>query len=181
MGPSGPRVRRTSALANSSHAKYVIRMRKRPRLFHLLGVAQRAVAAAAERESAPLGVTPAQFGLLYCLEGPDPVSLATIGRALDLSPAGLTGLVDRMVAAGLIARQPAAQDRRAVDIVITARGADLRAASLPVLDRLNDQLFAGVPPEHQAIIADYLASLPARLKPENKATQPDTIRSRDHL
>lgn len=139
-------------------------MRKTPRLFYLLSRAQRAVANVAERESlAALGVTPVQLGLLYALGRDGPVPLGDVGRALDLSPAGLSGLVDRMVAAGLIERRASPTDRRAAELVITPRGRALRDESLPLLDALNARIFDGVPPAHQAIIADFLDSLPARI------------------
>ena len=139
-------------------------MRRKPRLFHLLSRAQRAVANVAERESlAALGVTPVQLGLLYTLGRDAPVPLAEVGRALDLSPAGLSGLVDRTVAAGLIERRVSETDRRAAELVMTPRGRALRDRSLPLLDALNARIFDGVPPEHQAIIADFLDSLPDRI------------------
>lgn len=138
-------------------------MRKTPRLFYLLSRAQRAVANVAERESvAALGVTPVQLGLLYAVPEDGPVPLGEVGRALDLSPAALSGLVDRMVAAGLVERRVSPTDKRAAELIVTPHGRALRDRSLPLLEALNARLFAGVSPDHQAIIADFLEGLPAR-------------------
>ena len=138
-------------------------MRSNPRLFYLLMRAQRRAYEAAERESiANLGVTPIQLGLLYSLDGEAGVPMAQVGRALDLSPAGLTGLVDRMVRAGLVERRPSPSDRRAVELHATERGRAVRAASIRHLDQFNARLVEGVSTEEQAVVARFLHGLIAR-------------------
>jgi DNA-binding MarR family transcriptional regulator len=135
-------------------------MRSEPRLFHLLSQAQRAVAQAAERESvARLGVTPAQLALLYALEGEAPVSMVEAGRALELSPAALSGLADRCERAGLVVRQPSRRDGRSTDLVATARGRALRDRSYPMLGDLNARLVDGLDAAERAAAAKFLTGL----------------------
>lgn len=135
-------------------------MRSEPRFFQLLSQAQRAVAQAAERQSlARLGVTPAQLALLYALEADSPVAMTVLGRALDLSPAALSGLADRCERAGLVKRQPNERDGRSIELVATARGQDVRARSLPLLAELNAGLVEGLDAVERAAAAKFLTGL----------------------
>lgn len=135
-------------------------MRKNPRLFQLLAQAQRAVFLEAERESlAQLGLTPVQLGLLYVLEGDRPVTMAEAGRALDLSPAAVSGLADRCERAGLVARQASQRDGRSVQLVATERGRTLREKSYPLLAELNARLVEGLDETERAAVAKFLTGL----------------------
>lgn len=135
-------------------------MRKEPRLFHLLSQAQRAVVQAAERESvARLGATPAQLALLYALEGDAPIAMAAVGRALDLSPAALSGLADRCERAGLVQRQPSRRDARSTELLATERGRSLRDQSYPLLAELNASLVEGLDEAERAAAAKFLTGL----------------------
>ncbi|MBJ7408050.1 MAG: MarR family transcriptional regulator [Bradyrhizobium sp.] len=82
------------------------------RLIYLLTVAhrrlQRWMATRPESE-----VTPAQAGLLFVLGRQDGVLIGEVGAALDLGPAGISGLVDRSAAARLVERRIDREDGRA--------------------------------------------------------------------
>jgi DNA-binding MarR family transcriptional regulator len=56
---------------------------------------------------------------------------ARLARAVDLSPSGLTRLVDRLVTRGLVARVGDAWDGRVTHLVLTERGREVRDAVLP--------------------------------------------------
>lgn len=138
-------------------------MRKDPRLFQLLSQAQRAVVQAAERATvARLGVTPAQLALLYALEGDEPVAMTAIGRALDLSPAALSGLADRCERAGLVKRQPNRRDARSTELFATDRGSEVRTRSYPLLAELNASLVEGLNEAERAAAAKFLTVLVER-------------------
>ena len=85
---------------NQPACVYMLRMRnkspeaKHHRLIYLLSVAQRRLQRwmAAQPSSE---VTPAQAGLLFILGKQDGVLMGEAGAALDLGPAGISGLVDR--------------------------------------------------------------------------------------
>jgi DNA-binding MarR family transcriptional regulator len=87
-----------------------VTIRKNHRLVYLLSVAQRRVqrAVTASSESA---VSPAQAGLLFVLGRQDGVVMG--GAALDLGPAGISGLVDGTAAPGLVERHADESDARA--------------------------------------------------------------------
>src|SRR4051794_41639819 len=82
------------------------------RLIYLLSVAQRRLQRwmAAQPSSE---VTPAQAGLLFILGKQDGALMGEAGTALDLGPAGISGLVDRTAAAKLIERRAHREDGRA--------------------------------------------------------------------
>lgn len=70
--------------------------------------------------------------------------VVTIGRT------GLTRLVDRLEAAGMLDRRPSATDRRGVEVAITAEGKRLLKRMWPVYARVIDERFATVLDEGEA-------------------------------
>jgi DNA-binding MarR family transcriptional regulator len=69
-------------------------------------------------------LTPQQTRLL-CLLSAGPTAMAELGPLLHLEKSSLTGLVDRVEQRGLVTRTLNATDRRALEIALTRRGADL--------------------------------------------------------
>jgi DNA-binding MarR family transcriptional regulator len=70
----------------------------------------------------PLGLTAAQADALSVIGLAGPLSLKELGE-LSIAEAGHPRrLVDRLVEAGLVERRPAADDRRRVELSLTARG-----------------------------------------------------------
>ncbi len=76
----------------------------------------------AKRHLAPYGVTPVQYGLLEVLWEADGQSGAALGERLRLDGATITGLLDRLVQAGLVERRPHPTDRRINHIYLTEHG-----------------------------------------------------------
>jgi DNA-binding MarR family transcriptional regulator len=77
-----------------------------------------AVYAEASRE---YGLT-AQQGSLLCVLMAQPHGMGELGAMLGLEKSSLTGLVDRAARRGLVRREPDPQDRRAVQVALTAEG-----------------------------------------------------------
>ena len=97
-------------------------------LFRTADAAGRVVAAAIE----PHGITGQQFNVLRILRGaqPDPLPTLEIGERMIEQTPGITRLLDRLEAKGLVARNRCATDRRQVHCRITPAGLKL----LDVLD-----------------------------------------------
>ena len=70
----------------------------------------------------PLGVTAAQADALVVIASAEPVSLKDLGDLLIAEAGHPSRLVDRLVEAGLVGRRAAAEDRRRVELTLTARG-----------------------------------------------------------
>ena len=75
----------------------------------------------------PLGLTGAQADALTVIGQTEPVSLKELGDLLIAEAGHPSRLVDRLVEAGLVARRTAGEDRRRVDLSLTARGRRLEA------------------------------------------------------
>ncbi len=131
--------------------------RKDHRLVYLLNVAERRLQRyiAANSES---GVTPAQAGLLFILGKRDGVLMGEAGAALDLGPAGTSGLVDRMVALRLVDRRADEKDGRAFRVYITAKGRSALARAKAGVGEINARLAEGFTDAEIEIVARWLSS-----------------------
>lgn len=67
-------------------------------------------------------LTPTQFMLLGRLRHSGELGMGEVAEGLGITMAGATGLVDRLVQAGLVARVRSASDRRRVLIALTDQG-----------------------------------------------------------
>jgi DNA-binding MarR family transcriptional regulator len=72
------------------------------------------------------------------------------GEVVTIGRTGLTRLVDRLDAAGLVTRMQCPEDRRGVQVAITAAGEDLLARMRPVYLGAVAERFAGAMTEAQA-------------------------------
>jgi MarR family transcriptional regulator, organic hydroperoxide resistance regulator len=84
------------------------------------------------RAASELDLHPAQAGTLVQLESPLP--MRQLADLLGCDNSNVTGLVDRLEARGLVARQASDEDRRVKHIVLTAAGRRLRAR---LIDRVG--------------------------------------------
>lgn len=79
------------------------------------------------------GIGTGEFDVLAALRrAGDPFTLGptALSRTLMLSPAGMTGRLDRLESAGLVERRPDPADRRASLVVLTRRGHELVDAAV---------------------------------------------------
>jgi len=85
-----------------------------------------------------LGLTFTQYMVLVRLWERDRVSVAEVGRELDLDSGTLTPLLKRLEAKGLVDRRRSRADERVVLISLTARGREIgrQAARAPGQERL---------------------------------------------
>lgn len=128
------------------------------RLIYLLSVAhrrlQRWMAARPESE-----VTPAQAGLLFVLGRQDGVLMSEAGAALDLGPAGISGLVDRSAAARLVERRIDREDGRAFRVWLTPTGRTALAQAKARAAEVNATLTEGFTAAEIDIVARWLTSI----------------------
>jgi DNA-binding MarR family transcriptional regulator len=131
---------------------------KHHRLIYLLSVAQRRLqrwmAAQPARE-----VTPAQAGLLFILGKQDGALMGEVGAALDLGPAGISGLVDRSAAAELVERRADREDGRAWRVWLTPKGRTALAQAKANAAQVNAALTDGFTSAEIDIVARWLTSI----------------------
>ncbi len=128
------------------------------RLIYLLNVAQRRLQRwmAAQPSSE---VTPAQAGLLFILGKQDGVLMGEAGAALDMGPAGISGLVDRTAAARLVERRADREDGRAFRVWLTPKGRAALAQAKTDAARINEALTDGFTAAEIDIVARWLTSV----------------------
>ncbi|WP_027410429.1 MarR family winged helix-turn-helix transcriptional regulator [Anoxybacteroides tepidamans] len=69
-----------------------------------------------------VGITELQLIILYTLSKNDSIRLNDLADTLNMSNSTVSGTIDRLVGAGLVARETAKEDRRAVTLRLTNQG-----------------------------------------------------------
>ncbi|WP_237172156.1 MarR family winged helix-turn-helix transcriptional regulator [Pandoraea norimbergensis] len=105
------------------------------------------------------GVSAAQAGVLFYLLHHDDALVGEVGAALHLSPSSMTGLANRMVNAGLLARHADAVDGRATRLSVTAAGRKAITRAREVLAELNARLHADFSEAELTVVARWLGNL----------------------
>src|SRR6478735_11661752 len=136
--------------------------RREHRLVFLLNVAQRRLQRWMAARAQASGVTAAQAGLLFILGQRDGALIGEAGAALDLGPPGISGLVDRMTAAGLIERRADPDDGRAWRLWLTQAGRVALAQSKAGLAEVNARLTHGFTEAEIDVVARWLTSLQSK-------------------
>ena len=115
------------------------------------------------------GLTPQQYNVLRILRGegrPLPI-LEIAARMITVVP-GITGLVDRLEAAGLVERQRCDHDRRVIYVAITEHALSLLSQIDEPLINLHKQTLGHLTPEDLTTLSRLLekARQPHFLNPE---------------
>ena len=116
------------------------------KLWVVLARAYASVARQVDADIARHGLTTTEFGILEVLRHKGPLLLGEIQRKVLVTSGGITYLVDRLVAKGLVRREPSPDDRRARFAVLTPEG---------------QQLIDGIFPEHARSVARAMEGLDA--------------------
>jgi MarR family transcriptional regulator, organic hydroperoxide resistance regulator len=107
------------------------------------------------RIAAEFGLTPPQLFALRSLDPEQPVPMRALAQALHCDSSNVTGLVDGLAAQGLVERREAEHDRRMRMLVVTERGADVRARVHEAVQRVPEPL-AALAPDDQLALRDIL-------------------------
>ncbi|MEQ8655992.1 MAG: MarR family winged helix-turn-helix transcriptional regulator [Hyphomicrobiales bacterium] len=89
----------------------------------------------------PHGLTLAQWAVLQSIWRNGDLSVKEIAKLTGNAPPAASRIVDRMVAAGLLVRQPDQHDRRAVTVNVTDKGEKLRPL-MSIYEQVNAVLLA---------------------------------------
>lgn len=126
-------------------------MRQAELIRYLVLAAQREGNRRLSNDLRELGLTPSQAEVLRILGDHQPLTLSGLGALLVCeSGTNPSRLVDRLVDAGLVARVDALDDRRRVELTLTAAGRERESAVRSVEERLYaviDSAFAGIDAE----------------------------------
>jgi DNA-binding MarR family transcriptional regulator len=133
---------------------------RRPRLFHLMSLAQHRLLKTTDAVfGETLGITATQLGVLFILEKRPGALPKEVSEALGINKSAITALIDRMEAAKLVRRQPSEDDGREVHLHATPDGLAKSTAARPILARLNSRLTDGFSEREIAIVGRFLQSI----------------------
>lgn len=99
-----------------------------------------------QHEYARLHLTATQYMVLRDLSA-GPGQASTLAASLGVTTANLTGVIDRLEAAGLIERDRRQADRRTVRLALTAKGRVLTGEAMSTLRGSVQSLFATLDPD----------------------------------
>jgi DNA-binding MarR family transcriptional regulator len=120
-------------------------MRTDDRLIYLLSMAQHTLrtylASLFAREG--MKITPPQATILFLLNERDGRIMSELGQALGVDNSAITGLVDRLEKAGLVARNLNPDDRRSLLIYITPGGRKEAKKAEALIQSVNETIKSG--------------------------------------
>src|ERR671928_1067068 len=102
-----------------------------------------------EAVCAPFDITAQQYNVLRILRGAEPEGLPTLTiaeRMIERTP-GITRMIDRLEAKGLVTREVRPHDRRRVYCRITKKGLSLLKLLDAPVEEFNKQAFRGLSPK----------------------------------
>lgn len=112
-----------------------------------------------DRRAIGLGVTRAQWKVLFRLTRQPGMRQIELADLLDVEPITLTRIVDRLQEAGLVERTPDPSDRRAWRLHVTAKAQPLVEKLRGIADEMTVETFSGVDPSEIEITRRVLERL----------------------
>ena len=112
-----------------------------------IGETAHALRKAFDRRAVGLGVTRAQWKVLFRLTRQPGLRQIELADMLDIEPITLSRIVDRLEEAGLVERVADPADRRAWRLHVTARAQPLVEKLRAVADEMIAEAFAGIDPK----------------------------------
>jgi DNA-binding MarR family transcriptional regulator len=122
-----------------------------------IGETAHALRKAFDRLAVGLGVTRAQWKVLFKLTRKPGLRQVELADMLDLEPITLCRIIDRLEEAGLVERVRDPEDRRAWRLHVTDKAQPLIAKLHTIGARLVEQVFAGIDPKDIEIAREVLA------------------------
>ena len=120
-------------------------------MFELIHLSKRRFMAIASE----FDLSPPQVMALRQLDPAEPKPMSELAIALRCDNSNVTGIVDRLEDRGLVERRPGEHDRRVKMLMITERGAQVRAGLAARLDEPPEAL-ANLSPEDQRALRDIM-------------------------
>jgi len=131
------------------------------RMNWLLSRAYRRMLARLDAGLADLGLTGTQSGALFCFDGDEGLLIGELGVKLELGQSATSGLVQRLVAAGLVQRSEEASDGRAARLQLTRLGHARRKEAARRAQAANAMLIKGFSDSEIDTVARWLVHVSA--------------------
>jgi MarR family transcriptional regulator for hemolysin len=122
-----------------------------------IGETAHALRRAFDRRAVGLGVTRAQWKVLFRLTRQPGLRQIELADLLDIEPITLSRIVDRLEEAGLVQRSPDPADRRAWRLHVTAKAEPLVVKLRALAEEMTAQAFADIDPREIETTRNTLA------------------------
>jgi len=122
-----------------------------------IGETAHALRKAFDRRAVGLGVTRAQWKVLFRLHRQPGLRQIELADMLDIEPITLSRIVDRLEESMLVERRADPSDRRAWRLHVTARAQPLIAKLRAIADEIIAEAFAGIDPKDIQITRQVLS------------------------
>ncbi|MEI7844359.1 MAG: MarR family transcriptional regulator [Chloroflexota bacterium] len=103
-----------------------------------------------------LGLYRGQPPVLFALWEEEGLSHSELAKRLQITPATITKMIQRMEKSGFIKSQPDAQDQRISRVYLTEAGKAIRVELQNVWDKLDAENFSGFTPQEQVVLGQFL-------------------------
>jgi MarR family transcriptional regulator, lower aerobic nicotinate degradation pathway regulator len=113
-----------------------------------------------------VGLTPALFALLNYLQSHENVIQQEIGAALGIDPSTMVALVDQLEDADLAKRRPRREDRRAREVVLTAKGRQTLERARELAKEVEGRVLHGLSPAERSQLVTLLRKAFAAAPPQ---------------
>jgi len=105
------------------------------------------------------GMSWPQFRTLFILRRLPDASLGQVAERLGLSPAACSQMIDGLVSRGLVSREACAEDRRRVELSLTANGEALLAAHRATKERRMAERLASLSTAERVAVHEAMVAL----------------------
>lgn len=116
---------------------------------------------AVDEELSTHGLTGAQFEVLRQLWHHDQLALRTLHERLGITGPTLTGILDGLVARGLVERKTSAEDARVRQVSLTTAGGSIYDDICSTIQRAHALLLTGFTPAEARLLTDWLQRIVA--------------------
>jgi DNA-binding MarR family transcriptional regulator len=114
-------------------------------------------------------ITPRQFGVLMALLQEGPLTAAALADRISCDRNTLSEMLKRMAERRLISKKSHPDDRRSIQVQITAKGRNALMAVVPAAARLQDLMLAPLSPADRAHFLRCMLAI-AKSEPGNTGT-----------
>lgn len=104
----------------------------------------------ARAREAGFDITPVQFAAMNALSEQPGIDQATVAAMIDYDRATIGGVLDRLVAKGLVCRTINERDRRARAVRLTSEGEEAFRTLLPIVWAVQAEILIGLSDTEQA-------------------------------
>jgi len=103
------------------------------------------------------------FGIILRLSKQEPMTQREITQLMLRDKTTITRRIDKLVKSDLVERETCSNDRRQVNIKLTAAGHAALKATIPIVQAFQTELYQDIPEEDQLVAIKTLKNISAKL------------------